>query len=179
MSEQRKHNVSDKVEAWLKDDNLLLLSGWRRDGLKLKEVAEKIGITPGQLTTWKQKYPEIKEALRLGIEPINYKVEDALLKRALGYRGKEVKIRTVMRFGKVIETIKEVTEKEFAPDVSAIQTWLYNRKPDKWKKSGEGAFELSDGDTSFKIVVRRAGQEHCGDSVNEEVEVSTDDGWED
>ena len=96
--------------------------------------------------------------MRNGKEIVDYKVENALLKAALGYKTKEVKVTTTMRYGKVVETIKEVTEKEQAPNVTAIQTWLYNRCKSKWKNmSGKSAiFDEMQEDTSIEITVRRA-----------------------
>lgn len=48
-------------------------------------------------------------------------------------------------------------DKEFAPSVGAIQTWLYNRRPDKWKPANaKGILENIDEDTSITIKVERA-----------------------
>ncbi len=44
-----------------------------------------MGINPKTLYDWMAKYPEIAEAISQGKEIIDRKVENALLKRALGY----------------------------------------------------------------------------------------------
>ena len=143
---------------WLEEDNLMLLECWTRDGYTFEDIANRIGITTRALTQWRNKYPEIDKALKKGREIIDYKVENALLKSALGYKTKEVKVTTTMRHGKVVEQIKEVTDKEQAPNVSAIQCWLYNRLPDKWKNMNSRAnmFESMDEDTSIHVTVTRA-----------------------
>lgn len=144
---------------WCKDDdNLLLVESWTRDGYTITDIANRLGISPTLITRARREVPEFDAALRVGRELVDYKVENALLRVALGYKTKEVKVTTTMRYGKVVETIKEVTEKEQAPNVSAIQTWLYNRQKDKWRNmSGKASLvdELGD-DTSIEITVKRA-----------------------
>jgi len=144
------------VDEWLDEDNLELLECWARDGYTLADIADRIGINRATLDHWRKTYPEIALALKKGREIIDYKVENALLKSALGYKAKEVKVTTLMRFGKVIETTKEVTHKEQAPNVSAINMWLCNRLPDKWKKNRDQIIDLDDKDTSIQVTVTRA-----------------------
>ena len=121
------------VDDWITDDGLLLLESWARDGYTMTDISNKIGIDNDCFLRWKDRYPEIRKAVSKGKELVDYQVENALLKSALGYKTKEVKVTTTMRYGKVVETIKEVTDKEIAPSVPAIQMWLYNRNKDKWK----------------------------------------------
>lgn len=149
---------SGVVDTWLEEDNLMLLECWSRDGYTIEDIANKIGVTKKTLYDWRSQYPEIDEALRKGREIVDYMVENALLKSALGFQTKEVKVTTVLRFGKVVETIKEVTNKEQAPNVNAIQTWLYNRSGGKWKNMNakQNMFEDMEEDDSIEIVVKRA-----------------------
>lgn len=141
---------------WLEEDNLMLLECWARDGYTFQDIANRIGISISTLRGWRVQYPDIDNALKKGREIIDYKVENALLKSALGYKTKEVKVTTTIRFGKTVETIKEVTDKEQAPNVSAIQCWLYNRLPNKWKKNRDQLIELDDEDTKIQVIVTRA-----------------------
>lgn len=167
------------AEEWLEEDNLMLLECWSRDGYTYQDIANRIGISGSTLTAWRKTYPEIHEALRKGREIIDYKVENALLKSALGYKTKEVKVTTTIKFGKVVETIKEVTDKEQAPNVSAIQCWLYNRLPQKWKNmnSKSNILEDIDEDTSIQVTVTRASQKAKQDiSDNKENDIDTE--WE-
>lgn len=143
---------------WLEEDNLMLLECWARDGYTFEDIANRIGITTNTLRWWRNQYPEINTALKTGREIVDYKVENALLKSALGYKTKEVKVTTIMRHGKVVETIRETTDKEQAPNVSAAQCWLYNRLPKKWKNMNSRAniLEDMDEDTSIQVIVTRA-----------------------
>ena len=146
------------VDDWITDDGLLLLESWARDGYTMTDIANKIGIDNDCFFRWKDRYPEIRKAVSKGKELVDYQVENALLKSALGYKTKEVKVTTTMRYGKVVETIKEVTDKEIAPSVPAIQMWLYNRNKDKWKNmnNAKGMFDDMEEDSSIEITVTRA-----------------------
>lgn len=184
METTRKTKNMCIAEEWLEEDNLMLLSCWCRDGYTFQDIANRIGISKSTLRTWRDKYPEINEALKKGREIIDYKVENALLKSALGYKTKEVKVTTTIKRGEVVETIKEVTEKEQAPNVYAAQCWLYNRLPKKWKNMNSKANILDDidEDTSLQITVTRASQNSNNkvsdkqDNNTEEKEI--DENWQ-
>lgn len=165
---------------WLEEDNLMLLECWTRDGYTFQDIANRIGISYNALRKWREKYPEIDEALKKGREIIDYKVENALLKSALGYKTKEVKVTTTMRHGKVVETIKEVTDKEQAPNVHAAQCWLYNRLPKKWKNMNSRANILDDidEDTSIQVIVTRASKTMPQNEMSEN-DNTIDTEWQD
>lgn len=168
------------AQDWLEEDQLMLLECWTRDGYTLTDIANKIGISLSTLSAWQRDYPEIKEALRKGREIVDYQVENALLKSALGYKTKEVKVTTTMRYGKVVETIKEVTDKEQAPNVSAIQCWLYNRCKDKWRNMNSKSNILDEvsEDTSIHVTVTRASKSNLQPTTNDS-EDETDEEWQD
>lgn len=156
MASEKKTKNECIAAEWLEEDNLMLLECWARDGYTFQDIANRIGIAVSTLRMWRMQYPDIDNALKKGREIIDYKVENALLKSALGYHTKEVKVTTTIRFGKTVETIKEVTDKEQAPNVSAIQCWLYNRLPNKWKKNRDQLIELNEEDTKIQVTVTRA-----------------------
>lgn len=117
-----------KYEYWLTSDGLLQLEAWARDGLTDEQISGNAGINPATLYDWKKKYPKISEALKKGKEVVDIQVENALLKRALGYSYREVKVEEDSDGQKVTTTIKEVV-----PDTTAQIFWLKNRRPDKWR----------------------------------------------
>lgn len=92
-----------KYERWLEPDGLTLLEGWARDGLTDEQIAHNVGITAKTLYEWKNKFCEICEALKRGKEVVDYRVENALLNKAL------------------------------CGDTTAQIFWLKNRRPDKWR----------------------------------------------
>lgn len=114
-----------KINDWLEQDKLTLLEGWSRDGLTNEQIANNIGINVKTLYEWKNKESNISNALKKGKEVVDIEVENALLKRALGYKYDEV------TYENGVET-KRVT-KEVQPDTTAQIFWLKNRKPKNWK----------------------------------------------
>ncbi len=118
-----------KYEYWLTPEGLLKLEGWARDGLTDEQISEKMGINRRTLTDWKSKYDPISLTLKRGKEVVDRQVENALLRRALGYEYEEVK----EKFECGVITERTVTKKEVIPDTTAQIFWLKNRKPDKWR----------------------------------------------
>ena len=122
-----------KYQRWLEPDGLLLLEGWARDGLTDEQLAGKMGINPATLYDWENKYPKISEALKKGKEVVDIQVENALLKRALGYDYQEQRIEKSDKDGtKIIQTIRHIPA-----DTTAQIFWLKNRRPDKWRDKPE------------------------------------------
>lgn len=129
-----------KYHRWLTAEGLLMLEAWARDGLTDEQIAKNVGIACSTLYVWKGSYPEITEALKKGKEVVDIQVENALLKRALGYAFTEVtKERVAERdpeTGEIIGSSMIVTKeviKEVTPDVTAQIFWLKNRKPEAWR----------------------------------------------
>lgn len=120
--------ATGKYARWLTPEGLLQLEAWARDGLVDEQIAHNMGIATGTLYEWKNKYPEISEALKKGKEIVDIIVENALLKRALGYQYTEV----TEEDGDLGHKVKKVT-KHMPPDVTAQIFWLKNRRPDKWR----------------------------------------------
>ena len=121
--------ANGKYQQWLEPDGLLLLEGWARDGLTDEQIAHNLGIATGTLYAWKKVHREISEALKRGKDVVDIEVENALLKRALGYEYTEERVEISDKDGrKVIQTTKHV-----AADTTAQIFWLKNRRPDKWR----------------------------------------------
>ncbi len=116
------------VNYWLTPEGLILLQAKSRDSLTKKELASKIGVTEKKLEKWEKEHEEIAKAVRRGREITDATVENAILKKALGFCVTEVK--------KVIKAdgAEEITtvSKCVPPDLSAASVWLKNRCPDKW-----------------------------------------------
>lgn len=113
-----------KFEYWLTPEGLLKIEGWARDGLTDEQIAKNIGVSVSTLNNWKIKYVEILESLKKGKEVVDRQVENALLKRALGYTYEEI------TYEGGVETKRVV--KEVVPDTTAQIFWLKNRKRETW-----------------------------------------------
>lgn len=122
-----------KYHDWITKEGLLKIEGWARDGLTDKQIAHNIGITEQTLNNWKKRFPSLFEALKRGKEVIDRQVENALLKRALGYEYEEVKqIIEKDENGKDRKRVEKIT-KHVPPDTGAQIFWLKNRKPNEWR----------------------------------------------
>lgn len=170
-----KINESE-VDYWLTDDGLLLIKSWARDGLNQTEISERIGISYPTLTIWKQKYEDIAKALSEGKEIVDYKVENALLKAALGYKVKEVKVTIGRRQinGQWVDITKETTEKEVGPNHTAALAWLNNRKPEMWRRKDK-IVEVDDEENDIKITIERGRNNDLDDSVNSEMTMNAEE----
>lgn len=122
-----------KYEYWITPEGLLKIEGWARDGLTDEQIAHNIGISVSTLNNWKNNHVEILESLKKGKEVVDRQVENALLKRALGYEYKEVN----EKFEGGVMTERIVTKKEVVADTTAQIFWLKNRKPEKWRDKPE------------------------------------------
>lgn len=165
-------NINEsKVDYWLSDDGLTLIEAWARDGCILEEIANKIGVQRYTLSKWRKKYPEIQKALSVGKELIDYRVENALLKSALGYTTKEIKVTLGKKMlnGEVFEVLKETTTREVPPNVTACMAWLNNRKHDQWKRNRDKVIEMNEEDQNINITIVRGPKNEMGDNVNQEV----------
>lgn len=72
-----------QYQKWLEPDNLILLEGWKRNGLTDQQIADNIGINRRTLDKWKTKYGRIGHALKMGHEAANYAVEGKLFRKAV------------------------------------------------------------------------------------------------
>lgn len=72
-----------QYKKWLENDNLILLQGWKRNGLTDEQIAKNIGISARTLERWKKRYSQICRALKVGREQANFAVEGKLLQKAM------------------------------------------------------------------------------------------------
>ena len=89
-------------------------------GLTEEVMSEVLGITPPTFWAWKKEHPEFLRAVMEGkAEPIST-VENALYRLCKGYTYKEGGVKKTKH-----------------PDVRAIQFYLKNVAPDKWRDKHE------------------------------------------
>lgn len=104
-----------------------------------------MGISVSTLCEWKNKFPELSEALKKGREVADYIVENELFEscktRTVTVK-KPIKLKKVMVDGKKRleeERIEYAEEQVVVPaNVTAQIFWLKNRRPEKWAGVPEG-----------------------------------------
>ena len=167
-----------KVDYWLTEDGLILLEGWARNSTTKTEIADRMGITLPTLLRWCDEYDEINRAVNSTREVVDFMVENALLKAALGYKTKEIKVTVGKKVinGEVVELLKETTTKEVPPNVNAATLWLNNRKFDDWKRNRDKVVEVDPDDNQVTITIQRGAKKQIevldGDEDEDEVNES-------
>ena len=138
-----------RINEWVEKDKLILLEGWAKDGLTDEQIAKNIGISRVTLYDWKKKEINISNALKKGKEVIDFEVENALLKRALGYTIK-VEEEKLDKDG-CRHTLKK--DIHIPGDTTAMIFWLRNRKPNQWKNKIEvGQTDMTKVDELLKEI---------------------------
>lgn len=145
------------MAEWLEPDKLLLLEAWARDGLTDEQIAGNMGINVRTLYLWKKKNVQIFQSLKVGKEVADIEVENALRKKALGFRETEQAVSTRKtveyengkRISEVTEPVVTEVEKYYPPDTTAQIFWLKNRKPEKWRDKQEQKVDLTE---AVKII---------------------------
>ncbi len=144
-----------KYEDWLTEDGLIKVQGWARDGLSNEQIAHNMGVSAKTLCEWQNRFGEFRNAIKKGKEVVDREVENALLKRAMGYETVE-EIEEPVEDKETGETQMRVTKrvkKQIAPDVTAQIFWLKNRKPDEFRDKRD--VELS-GHVDLGSVIEKA-----------------------
>jgi len=164
---------SSKVDEWLKEEKLELLRCWARD-FTLSDIAKKIGVSEKTLISWRKTYPEIEQAIKDGKEIVDYRVENALLKVALGYTTTDVKtiISPPDKNGNRTVRVEKI-EREVPPNPTAIMCWLNNRKPEQWKRNRDLLY-TQDKDNNIIVNIIRKGANDSEEDEDWTASVSTD-----
>lgn len=134
MTKKNKGGRKSKYQTHV-EPKLFEVECWARDGLIDEQIAKNLGVAYSTFRTYVNKFPALSAALKKGKEVIDYEVENALLKRALGYNYKEVTQERVFNeeLGMFDLTTTKVVKKEVVPDTTAQIFWLKNRKPNDWR----------------------------------------------
>ena len=135
------------------DDNVrLLIHYMARDGLDEEEIAKRLDIRLSRLKGIIAEDKEIIRDLDYARMLTDYRVEDSLLKKALGATVTETRETDK---GSGSETV--TSTKEVQGDTSAIQFWLKNRCPEKWnEKSAGNADTIERLERIFKAIDKKA-----------------------
>lgn len=137
------------------------IEGWARDGLTDDQIAHNMGIAYSTLRDWRDKFPALSAALKRGKAPVDIQVENALLKKALGFTvsiKKPIKLKTKRQLkdkGTIEEEHIEYADEEvyIPPDTLAQIYWLKNRRPDKWRDKPTP--DMGAGDDPLMEMIKR------------------------
>ena len=128
-------------------ENMIRVEGWARQGLTDLQMAEKIGISVSTFYNWRRDHDEFDAIVKRGKEVTDFKVEQALLKKALGYTYEE----EVREYGKLVKT----TTKHVPGDTTAQIYWLKNRMPGLWRDTQLTKAQRKKIETETKFIEER------------------------
>lgn len=125
-----------EVKEKLKDIEM-----WASMGLSDLQIAFNLGISKDTFYRYKKEHSDFSDCLKRGKNVADFKVENALYKKATGYTIKEqgaIKVKEIYYDDEGNKCSKEDVkvfdiEKEVPADVQAIKFWLINRKQGRWK----------------------------------------------
>jgi hypothetical protein len=101
-------------------------------GLTHVDMANNLGVSITQFNIYRKNYPAFALAVKVADENTNSIVENALFKRATGFKYTEERTERFMGDdGPVTKVTK--TKKKVVPDTAAAFIWLKNRKPEAWR----------------------------------------------
>lgn len=161
IEDKVKLNYALSKNDVLSPEGLLLIECLSRDKGTLHEVASILNISDATFLKWRKQHPELEEACKKGKMIVDYQVENALLKAALGYTTKTVKTtisKTPDQYGNLKHQV-ERTLTEVGPNVTACLAWLNNRKPDQWRRNKDSVLEMDDKENGITINIVKGKKE--------------------
>lgn len=93
------------------------------------EVADFFEVEVRTVYRWKAENEAFCQALKVGKDEADDRVERSLFARANGYEHDEVDIRVVAN-----AIVQTPIRKYYPPDTTAAIFWLKNRKPKEWRE---------------------------------------------
>jgi len=122
----------------------LRAEGYARQGLLDKQIWQNLGIGKNAYYRFQNEHREFKDAIKRGRKPVDIQVENALLKRALGYEYEEKVSEVAIDASGAARPVRVKTTVKHVPgDVGAMAFWLKNRKHSDWKDKHDIDHELS------------------------------------
>lgn len=117
------------------------------------EIADFFGVTVRTIYRWKHDYPQFCQALKLGKDVADDRVERSLYQKAIGYEQEAVKI--FMPAQAVSPVYAPFTEK-IAPDTTAAIFWLCNRRKADWQQKNTTEHQMPDLAGALRAARERA-----------------------
>lgn len=137
------------------EPKLIEIEGWARDGLIDEQIAQNLGVAYSTFKVYKNKHSAFSAALKRGKDVVDREVENALLKRALGYSYDEITREIV--YDEISQkdelTVTKIVTKEVNPDTTAQIFWLKNRKPADWRDRKEIEANITHEDPFDELTV--------------------------
>lgn len=99
-----------------------------------QEIADFFEVDVRTVYRWKHDHDDFCQALKVGKEVADTRVERSLYQRAIGYEQDEVKI---FMPAQAAEPVYAPYRAKIAPDTTAAIFWLKNRRSQDWRDKTE------------------------------------------
>src|SRR5690554_4603805 len=130
---KKKMGCKGKYHKWITKKGLEIITGWKRNGLTDEQVAKNIGVRRETIYDWARRFEHFSNAIKSGRESADLQVENAMFKRAIGFK-ETLKKPMKIRQSNGAETVVSVEEEVYyPPNTAAIVFWLKNRKSEVWR----------------------------------------------
>jgi hypothetical protein len=117
------------------------------------EIADFFEVDVRTIYRWKHNHEEFCQALKLGKDVADERVERSLYQRAIGYEQEEVKI---FMPGGADKPVYAPFRAKIAPDTTAGIFWLKNRRGADWRDKQEhehsGSVEMGMSDAALEAI---------------------------
>jgi hypothetical protein len=137
MEIERKDYWKTRVKPRLE-----MVEGWARNGLDNQQIAANLGVSDKTFKQLLVDKEELQDRVQAGREWAEVRVENALFKRAIGFKYKEVTRERKKVFdedgdwtGEWEMVTTKMVLKEQIPDVTAQTYWLEHRAPRRWERN--------------------------------------------
>ena len=127
------------------------IRNWCMDGKTNEEMCVLLGISPDSWYTYMKQYNQLNDIVTAGKSVIDNRVENAVLKTALGFEYEEIKTVIEEDHNGKKRTRIEKTKKYMPPNPTAQAFWLKNRKKDEWGDRKEIVFDTKGQEEERKL----------------------------
>jgi hypothetical protein len=109
------------------------------------ELADFFNVDVRTIYNWKHQHEDFFQALVVGKDALDNRVERSLYQRAVGYSFNSEKI-----FSYQGEIVRTETVEHVPPETGAAMSWLKNRRGDVWRDKSEIAHNVTMSETAAK-----------------------------
>jgi len=145
---------------------------WCMVGKTNEEMCVLLSISPDSWYTYMKEHNELNSIVTAGKSVIDNRVENAVLKTALGFEYEEIKTILEEDHNGKKRTRIEKTKKYMPPNPTAQAFWLKNRKKDEWGDRKEIVFDTKGQEEERKLQFLKMINEEIVDADYSIVEVN-------
>lgn len=126
------------------------------NGATTEELARLFAVSVSTIRNWEIRHPEFANAITVGREVPDKRVERRMYEKALGYSFEEELVRYTSR-----GWVRTTVTRHVPPDTTAMIFWLKNRRPDLWRDVNRYEHTGKDGNAISVLTLPPNALEGC------------------